>query len=126
VFVEHERSALACIRENIDAVGAKERVEVLGLRVASVEKALGAARFDLVLCDPPWDELEMALSALARLTSSERLAPGARVVLEHSARDTEPEVPGLVAFDRRSWGDTAVSFFSSASSDADGGAPQPG
>jgi 16S rRNA (guanine966-N2)-methyltransferase len=111
VFVEQDRAALSCIRENVETVGVSERALVLGRPVASIEKALGEARFDLVLCDPPWDELEMALAALARLASSERLAPGARVLLEHSARDAEPAAAGLVAYDRRTWGDTAVSFF---------------
>jgi hypothetical protein len=32
-------------------------------------------------------------------------------VLEHSARDAEPAVAGLEAYDRRRWGDTAASFF---------------
>ena len=112
VFVEMDRAALECIRQNLETVGAVERTQVLGMRVVSAVVALGAEPFDLVLCDPPWDTLGTAISELGRVISGERLAPSARVVLEHSARDEEPEVPGLVAYDRRTWGDTAVSFFS--------------
>ena len=114
VFVEHERSAQACIRQNLDAVGASERARLLPLRVSSALGALGSSAFELVLCDPPWDALDGALALLAELSARGQLAEGARVVLEHSARDVEPNVPGLRAYDRRRWGDTAVSFFALA------------
>lgn len=110
-FVEHERAALACIRENLGELGADARAQVLAVSAVRGLGALGAQKFDLVLCDPPWDALEGALGVLERLASSARLGEAARVVLEHSARDAEPEVPGLAAYDRRRWGDTAVSFF---------------
>ena len=111
VFVEHDRSALACIRENLETIGASNAARVLSLRVSTALGALGDERFELVFCDPPWDDLEAAVGVLERLATSKRLADGARVVLEHSARDEKPEVSGFVAVDRRRWGDTAVSFF---------------
>lgn len=114
VLVEHDRAALACIRENLGAVGASNVARVLPVRVSAARKALGAEPFDLVLCDPPWDALEAALDVLSDLTRSSSLGASARVVLEHSARDQDPEVVGLVAVDRRRWGDTAVSFFEMA------------
>jgi 16S rRNA (guanine966-N2)-methyltransferase len=111
VFVEHDRAALACIRENLAEVGAASRARVVPTSVPRSVAALESRGFDLVLCDPPWEALEGAIEALEELVSSERLGAAARVVLEHSARDAEPDVPRLVAYDRRRWGDTAVSFF---------------
>jgi 16S rRNA (guanine966-N2)-methyltransferase len=111
VFVEHDREAVTCIRENLAALGAAEQARLLPVRAAPALSALGASQFDLVLCDPPWDALESALTVLAELVKNANLAPEARVVLEHSARDAEPDVPGLAAYDRRRWGDTAVSLF---------------
>ncbi len=113
VFVEHDRAALACIRENLAELGAEGRARVLPVRAERSLAALAEGVFDLVLCDPPWDALEGALGTLESLASAGRLGETARVVLEHSARDAEPEVPGLVAYDRRRWGDTAASFFRS-------------
>jgi len=111
VLVEHDRAAQACIRDNLAAIGAAERARVLPVRVTVAMPALGSDEFDLVFCDPPWDALDGALAALAGLASAGRLTARARVVLEHSARDAEPSVAGLGAYDRRRWGDTAVSFF---------------
>ena len=111
VFVEHDRAALACIRENLAAIGASNHARVLPVRVAAAFSALGDERFELVFCDPPWDDLDEAARALEKLTAPRYLADSARVVLEHSARDSSPDVSGLVAVDHRRWGDTAVSFF---------------
>ena len=111
VLVEHDRAALACIRENIEALAVSDRARVLPLRARSALGALGTETFDLVLCNPPWDVLEDASAVLAGLASRSKLSAEARIVLEHSARDAEPDVPGLVAYDRRRWGDTAVSLF---------------
>jgi 16S rRNA (guanine(966)-N(2))-methyltransferase RsmD len=111
VLVEHDRAALECIRDNLAAIGASKEARVLPVRASTALGVLGDEIFDLVLCDPPWDALEAAVSVLEKLVTSLRLVAGARVVLEHSARDANPEVAGLVAVDRRRWGDTAVSFF---------------
>jgi 16S rRNA (guanine966-N2)-methyltransferase len=111
VFVEHDRAAVACIRENLAAIGASERARVLPVRVSAAFSALGDEPFELVFCDPPWDDLEAAVGALEKLAASRHVAGAARLVLEHSARDSNPDVSGLVAVDRRRWGDTAVSFF---------------
>jgi len=110
VLVEQDRAALGCIRENLAAIGAAERARLLPLGVSAALRALGNEQFDLVLCDPPWDALGAALVVLERVASAALLSASARIVLEHSARDTEPNVTGLVAYDRRRWGDTAVSF----------------
>ena len=112
VLVEHERAALACIKENLATLAASERALVVPLRLPrALATVLTHAPFDLVLCDPPWADLQAACAVLADLAGGAGLAPGARVVLEHSAKDSEPNVSGLVPSDRRRWGDTAVSLF---------------
>jgi 16S rRNA (guanine(966)-N(2))-methyltransferase RsmD len=117
VFVEHDRAALECIRENLAEIGISEKARVLPVTVSAAMKSVaseGPAAFDLDFCDPPWEFLERATNELARLASSTALAGAARNVLEHDARDEAPSVPGLVAYDRRRWGDTAASFFRAA------------
>jgi 16S rRNA G966 N2-methylase RsmD len=110
--VESERNAVACIRANLNALGLDSRTLLLAQPVRrTLALLVQHAPFDLVLCDPPWSELGSACEDLARLVSAQLLAPEARLVLEHSARDGAPEVEGLVAFDHRRWGDTAAALF---------------
>jgi 16S rRNA (guanine966-N2)-methyltransferase len=111
VFVENERKALSCLRDNIERLELAARARVLGVRAEQSSRALEAARFDLVFCDPPWATLDATLEVLAGLVV--RLAEGARVVLEHPAVRV-PAVRGLVALDARRWGDTGATFFERA------------
>jgi 16S rRNA (guanine966-N2)-methyltransferase len=112
VLVEHDRAALECIRENVEALGVGSRaLLVAGTLPRALSNATSAGPFELVLCDPPWADLGVACNVLKRAVSAGCLAEHARVVLEHSARDENPEVPGLLATDRRAWGDTAISLF---------------
>ena len=112
VLVERDRAALACIRENVDALRAEDRSVVVPL---ALPRALAPAAehgpFDLVFCDPPWADLTAASETLAELVRKSALTPDARLVLEHSAKDDVPIVSGLEPADRRVWGDTAVVIF---------------
>jgi 16S rRNA (guanine966-N2)-methyltransferase len=112
VLVEHDRAALDSIRDNVEALGVGSRALVVaGTLPRALANATSAGPFDLVLCDPPWADLGVACNVLKRMVSAGCLAEGARVVLEHSVKDESPEVSGLVARDRRAWGDTAISLF---------------
>ena len=118
VFVESARPALACLKENLAKLGLEGAATVLPLRV---ESALAQLRkygpFGLVLCDPPWRDVKTASLWLTALAGSGLLAPGARVVLEHAAKDPQPapdSASPLRVCDERSWGDTAVTFYEPA------------
>jgi 16S rRNA (guanine966-N2)-methyltransferase len=111
VFVESARPALVALRENLDSLGLAARAKVLAVDVERAPKDLGRdGPFDLVVADPPWAVVAAAARALERVTSTAR-APGARVVLEHAARDAAPVVAGLVVRSTRAWGDTAVTIY---------------
>lgn len=118
VFVEAARPALACLRENLSKLGLEREAHVIASRVQAARAALSAhAPFDLVLCDPPWRDVDAALLELAALAGSGLLASSARIALEHSAKEPislEP-VSGLAILDARRWGDTAVTFITRAS-----------
>ncbi len=118
VFIEAARPALACLRENLTKLGLDAEATVLPLRV---EAALGQLRrhgpFELVLCDPPWRDVKTARSELEALASAGLFAAGARIVLEHAAKDPPPAPEGtslLQVCDERRWGDTAVTLFEPA------------
>jgi 16S rRNA (guanine966-N2)-methyltransferase len=122
-FVESDRHAVACVRENLTSLGLEGRSEVLPLRVTAARKSLTKQEpFDLVLCDPPWSEAESAALELARLVDQGGLAAEGRVVLEHSARSARLEPAGLFAYDQRVWGDTATTLLMRTLANT-GGAP---
>jgi 16S rRNA (guanine966-N2)-methyltransferase len=120
VFVEAGRSALACLRENLTGLGLLGQAEVLALRVEAARSRLAArGPFDLVLCDPPWRDVQRARAELEVLVAAGAFAPHARVAIEHSVK-SPPSLPNadtgqksaLCEVDQRHWGDTGVTFFS--------------
>lgn len=112
VFVESERAALACIRDNLSELGLEARSRVLPVRVEASRKALAGEQFDLVLCDPPWAEVDAAWRELDRWVVSEALKPGGRLVLEHPATAALQAPNGATLLTRRAWGDTGMSIYS--------------
>jgi 16S rRNA (guanine966-N2)-methyltransferase len=112
LLVEYDRAALACLRENLETLGATGQADLISRKVAQAEaEILRRGPFDLVLCDPPWSELDRAVEELARLVAAGAVAPDGRLALEHSAKAPRPAIAGLEGYDERRWGDTAVSLF---------------
>jgi 16S rRNA (guanine(966)-N(2))-methyltransferase RsmD len=106
--VEADRAAAEIARENAEACGFTDRVQIVRGRVADAVPRLAPASFDLAFVDPPYEEgPEAALELLARV-----LAPGGRVVAEHDARRPPADRYGVLAVaDRRRYGGTGVSIY---------------
>jgi 16S rRNA (guanine(966)-N(2))-methyltransferase RsmD len=115
VFVEAARPALACLRDHLSKLGLDGIATTLPVRVESAAAPLGRhGPFELVLCDPPWRDVKVARAQLEALANAGLFAPGARIVLEHAAKDPPPAPEGtsrLLMCDERRWGDTAVTLF---------------
>lgn len=112
VFVEDQPAALKVLRRNLETLGLQDLSLVLPLPVAAALKKLAAkgARFSLVFLDPPYGD--GAASTLAALAASGLLSPQARVVAEHSRRETLPEAGfGLARQTLRRYGDTQVAIY---------------
>ncbi len=115
-FVEHDRRALAAIRENLERAGVGDRGSVhahdaLRYLATPVEDRIG-----LAILDPPYAE-HAILAPLERLIG--RLAPGAVVVVKHHWRTPIPEPPGLAVWRERRFGETTLTFLA-ATAGADG------
>jgi 16S rRNA (guanine966-N2)-methyltransferase len=113
-FVEVRAEALATLRRNLSRLELAELATVLPVRVERAARSLRAhAPYDLVFIDPPWRDLPAAAEHAFRLLGGDLLSPGARVILEHPSRGrlTLPASFGFLEVDRRTWGDTQVSFF---------------
>jgi 16S rRNA (guanine966-N2)-methyltransferase len=122
-LVEADRQACQVIRKNVEGWGidAEYRVVECGVEKSrgSLERASAAggglpagAAIDLVLADPPW-KISVDAAVIVPQVVKALLAPSAIVVLGHASREQlniEPD-SGLEPYDRRTWGDSALSFF---------------
>ena len=113
VLVEEHGTALKILRDNIDTLDLESRTRVLPLPVTRALKTLAAQgeQFSLVFLDPPY-ERGLVPKTLAALQDSSLLLPKARVVAEHSQRETLPELVGRLNLSQsRRYGDTQVAFY---------------
>jgi 16S rRNA (guanine966-N2)-methyltransferase len=115
-FVEHDRRAVAAIRENLARAGVADVASVHALDVLRYLDGSTGGQFSLVFLDPPYEERAI-LAPLERLNGC--LAPGATVVVKHHWRTPVPEPPGLVRWRERRFGETTLTFLA-ASDEADG------
>ena len=112
-FVDSDRAARLALATNLEALGLGDRARIwpLGLPagLGRIPKELGAA--DLVLIDPPYGG-RIAAATLAALGAEGVLKPGARVVIEHHAKDALPDAAGVLRrVLERSYGETVVSTY---------------
>ena len=107
-FVERDRRALGVLEANIRHCGVESACVIIRddfSRATSLER--GA--FDLVFLDPPYEDgdLEATVRQAAPL-----VAPGGRLVVEHSRRRASPERAGALVRSRvLVAGDSALSFY---------------
>lgn len=106
--IDIESSAIRTIRDNASALEIEERVQAVRSNAAGWHKSTPIAeRFDIVVCDPPYDMLQMEL--VERL--AKRVAWGGVLVLSlpPEARVILPE-----QFERllhKSYGDAELHFY---------------
>ncbi|HEV3311859.1 MAG TPA: 16S rRNA (guanine(966)-N(2))-methyltransferase RsmD [Chloroflexota bacterium] len=110
VLVESGREACETIRANLRTTRQDGNATV---QCSAVNRYLEkpAGEFDLVLADPPYEDLGIP-ALMDTLGASAMLAQGASVVLEHGKRfETESEYGKLRRRQVKKYGDTCVSFF---------------
>ena len=113
VFVEDHPEALRGLWRNLESLGLMGRSKVLPLPVAVALRKLAAVGegFDLVFLDPPYGG-GVAPATLEALAASGLLRPQARVVAEHSRRETLPEAVGALEQQTlRRYSDTQVAIY---------------
>ena len=107
VFVDEGRQAGALIREGIAALGCGDRARLIQRDATRLGPAPEAA--SLVFCDPPYRK-NLAPAALAAAAGGGWLSPGALVLVEEAAEAGPVLPPGFAELERRSYGETAVTF----------------
>ena len=105
-FVERDRHALAALRRNLDAVGADAQVIP-----RDVERFLARPEgtFDLVFCDPPYDDAPCVAATLTEALPA-TLDENARIVTESDKRN--PLLLPLPLVVERAYGDTRIAIHS--------------
>jgi 16S rRNA (guanine966-N2)-methyltransferase len=108
-FVDQQPRGLAILRQNLDALGFKERARLVRSDVVRwLEASPDAVRAaDFVFLDPPYEDvvLDRALKAL------DAVVEDATVLAEHSRRRPLPELERLRVDRQRRYGDTLVTVF---------------
>lgn len=113
VVVEDQGAALEILRRNLATLGLENKVRVMPIPVQGALKKLAGRgeQFTLVFLDPPY-ERGLALKTLTALQGSGLLLPEARIIAEHSQRETLPEQLGKLTLSQcRRYGDTQVAFY---------------
>ena len=112
VCVDNSHAAVTAVQQNIDTCRVNAVVRIIQWDARRDLHCLNpdTDRFHLVFMDPPYAE-GLVPTALTHLVSAGVLHGGARIVVEHDAREPMVDVPaGLVRYDRRAYGKTLVSF----------------
>jgi len=112
IFLEQSKSALAVLRQNVEALGVAARSRVLE---GSVEEGLARLAREgsgpgIIFLDPPYADATQYRRSLALITELPLARPDTLVVAEHAARDSLAPPPGWSRNTRRQ-GDSALSFF---------------
>jgi 16S rRNA (guanine966-N2)-methyltransferase len=122
VFVERYGVVAAAIRRNLAATGLADRATVIVADAFSFHRKLQIDEpFGIIFLDPPYRSSIACLRGgriaelVRRLAEPTILAPGGTIIFEHSSRARLPDAfDGAALTDRRSYGTTAVSFYSPA------------
>lgn len=112
IFFEIDRSAVARLRKNIDALGVQARSTVVTtdlFRVFTGPSTLSPA--DLIFLDPPYSFLREKPDPLCTLAHqlASRLKPDGVLLFRHDAGDELP-LPSLVRSDVRHYGSMTIEF----------------
>lgn len=118
-FVDSGAPALRALRENLDRLdlGGRARVLRLDWRRALRAEAEAGRLYGVALIDPPYAVTASIAPHLPSILGPV-LAPGARVVIEHSSAAADDLLSGFGPVSVRRYGDTAISIGRTADPDA--------
>jgi 16S rRNA (guanine(966)-N(2))-methyltransferase RsmD len=106
-FVERDPRASRVLGQNVRACGVEDACAII--RDDFLRAHIAPQSFDLVMLDPPYDVRDLR-APLERAAAA--VAPGGRLVLEHSRRRDSPDAAGPLRRVRvLEAGDSALSFY---------------
>lgn len=105
--VEIDKTAHKTIEINAKALGAAKQIKAIRANVSSWSDNNESARFDLVLCDPPYDQLQLKI--LQKLVR--HVKHGGVYVLSWPGKLEVPEFIGLNLIQKKLHGDAQLAFY---------------
>lgn len=110
VAIDNDRVAQTVIAANIRALGLHRDIKLIKASANAWLQTSGPVTFDLVLCDPPYNDLqENLLQRLATCVNETGI-----FVLSWPGAIEPPGIAGLKQIERRSYGDAQLVFYSRA------------
>ena len=112
-FVDKSKQAFEVIKKNIELLKIKEEAEVILHDACTIQnlKIIFNRKFDLIFMDPPYDK-GIIINMFENVDLLSIMKDNSIIIAEHSAREKIIEnVSDLDLFDRRTYGDTLISFF---------------
>lgn len=112
-FIEKNREALRCLRQNLLATHCAGRATLLEMDLLRALPLLAArgSSYSIIFFDPPYSS-ELYGSVTTQVSSSGLLSPEGMFVAESSSRAVLPDRIGrLVKSGRRVYGDTALEMY---------------
>lgn len=107
VALENDHTAYQTIIKNRHALALTDQLHVHKLSGQAWLQAYPEVHFDLVLCDPPYDNTQVQL--LQQLAA--RIADNGVLAVSWPTGSEAPEFPGLKKVAHRSYGDAQLLFF---------------
>lgn len=109
LITEVDKTAHKTIVENIARLGLQNSTKVVRANVSGWSDNNPDVQFDLVLCNPPFDKLDLSL--IQKLTR--HIKPSGLLVLSWPTKTIEPELQGLdmAAVKEKSYGDAQLVFY---------------
>ncbi len=113
VFIDDNREAALLVRKNLALAGFADKGRIVQKDALAALRSLGddGEPFGLVFLDPPY-RLGLTEKVLDFLASSALIDERSIIVAETAAREDLPTKFGTIEeFDKRIYGDTAITFF---------------
>jgi 16S rRNA (guanine966-N2)-methyltransferase len=113
VFIDNHRDSVALVQKNLELTGFTDRSRVVLRDVIAALKSLQetCSPFQLIFLDPPYHQ-DLLAGVLDYLAGSRLVDENTLVVAEFSPKEQLESSFGLLQeFDRRTYGDTALAFF---------------
>ena len=109
VFIEESAEGRGLIRTNVETLGLQGRTKIFRRDATALGEAGTITPFDIVFADPPYGK-GLAEKALTAAIAGGWLKPDALVLVEEASATPFAAPAGLVAVDRRDYGETSVTF----------------
>jgi len=113
VFVDNRSSSIDLIKENLSRCGFEKGFEIMQCDAFQAIETLSnrQRQFDYIFLDPPYD-FDASVKCLEAISSGNLLLPSARVLMEHSAKQSVPErIFDLISQKEYRFGDTMIKLF---------------